>query len=107
MTKRKLDEYKAEPEGNHPCRYKMQTFDPNGWVGGSNKQKPSMPPEQLSSHVPEFMLFIQCADPFKSELGSLMVAQLFRMTAAAFDGTRANARRAAAGSPGRPGIRDG
>ncbi|MCY0912630.1 T6SS effector BTH_I2691 family protein [Massilia antarctica] len=91
MTKRKLDEYKADPEGNSPGKHKMQTFDPKGWVGGSHKQKHSMTPEQLSSHVPEFMLFKQCADPFKSELGKLMVAQLFRMTAAAFDGVPAPA----------------
>lgn len=89
MTKRKLDEYKADPEGNSPGKYKMQTFDPKGWVGGGTQQTHSMEPPQLSVHVPEFVLFKQCANPFKSAFGTLMVGQLFRMTAAAFDGVPA------------------
>lgn len=89
MTPAKLKEYKADPDGNGPGRYKMQTFDPKQWAGGGTSQKHSMKPEQLSSHVPEFMLFKQCADPSTSELGKLMIAQHFRMTAAAFDGVRA------------------
>lgn len=86
MTPRKLREQKADPEGNKVGNYKMQRFDPKQWVGGGIKQKHSMKPEQLSSNVPEFMLFKQCATHLTSELGKLMVEQQFRMTAAAFDG---------------------
>lgn len=89
MTARKLNEQKADPEGSQPGNYKMQTFDPKQWVDGGNQQKHSIKPEQLSSTVPEFILFKQCATHLTSELGKLMTEQLFRMTPAAFDGVPA------------------
>ncbi|MET3135576.1 hypothetical protein AAKU55_005888 [Oxalobacteraceae bacterium GrIS 1.11] len=88
MTKAKLDEYKADPDGmlakKKASKHQMQMFDPKHWAHGSTTQKHSMKPEQLSSQVPEFMLFKQGAQALSSELGKVMEAQHFPAIDAAY-----------------------
>lgn len=85
MTMAKLNDYKKDPDGK-VAKGKMQVFDPKTWMHGSTSQEHSVKPDQLYSHVPEFMLYKECDKALSSELGVGMKGQLFPAINAAYAG---------------------
>ena len=89
MTLAKLEEYKANVDA-FVAVGKMQSFNPKAWVrGGIRNQRHSLKPAQLPAHVPEWMLYGQCAAALTSPLGETMRRQMFPAINAAYAGVPA------------------
>lgn len=87
LTSAKLDEYKAHAE-SLAKQGKLQAFDPKAWALSRQQTQPhTLKPEQLSKHVPEWVLLHQHSQAHSSPLGLAMKRQLFPATSAAFAGT--------------------
>ena len=100
LTKAKRDEYKANADAFVGLG-KIQLFNPAAWVAKSRKQEHSLTPDLLDEHVPEWLLYKQCAEALVSDLGVELKQQNFPAISAAYAGARSEPGKPA---PGRLGV---
>jgi hypothetical protein len=85
LTKAKLDAYKANA-AKYVGEGKLQAFSPAGWLQGSTAQPHTLLAPELLTRVAEYLLFTQPGNPYESELGKALEAQLFPASKDAYAG---------------------
>lgn len=86
LTSAKLKEYKKNAD-TYAKQGKLQVFDPKAWsISKQQTQQNTLKPAQLSTCVPEWVLYGQDSQALSSPLGLAMQRQLFPALSAAFAG---------------------